>query len=795
MNKWKQLTLINSLLLTLALGAFLNDIFILRVSIILQVLLAVISLGLIYLFDRNKKYLLSYFILAGLFLGFVIISVILKVDYIKGIQGVYRWCLTYNGDEKLYEKSSAFAVTAGILLSGSLLAYLLHRFRRVKSIAAAFLSVLLVISAVNHIHIPKITVGVVIFYSLTVLAEYCGKLFYKSSNTVNNSIATVYLAPACAIIAFMAVILPSHTEPIQWKGVKFLIRTVEEQGSILMTRLEYFFDRTGNEFKLNFSGYSEEDSELGGDINVDKVTSLKIYTQNKSTAKGYLIGSIRDIYTGRKWDRSEIQNDMDMEDYYYDFYELLTSFARERAAGKDLTNLIKKRSYNIEYYDIRTRSLFYPLKTYKINFKRSLRFSETGQGAFLYEKAKGIGTKYEVQYYELNLNNELLQDMLREGAGKDNSLSKNVLNQTAAEIFDYNTSGNDFDMEVLERDLARRSARIKTIYTTLPDTLPGRVKTLAYELTKNCDNNYDKLKAIEAYLNAMPYTTTVGKTPKVEDFTDYFLFEQQKGYCTYFATAMGVLARCLDIPTRYVEGFVVDYKNKDDSGNYKVLSSNAHSWIEAYMEGIGWIPFEPTPGFYAGRYAPWQDRTANSEYHDSGVDIGQLPAVSPGYRDLINGAKAGDSALNEGRQKNYVLPVLGIIACILALFVCIVFIYYGILVTKYNKKFKNAPDPVKLSLTLAEVLRYLEKEGFRLSPEETLLSYAARIGDKINFNHTNFLKVARVYMGVRYGEHEVLADELKLVMDFSKHFRYHLQEKLGKGRMFFDRFLFLHFYQ
>jgi hypothetical protein len=791
----RRLSVTNSLLLTLALGAFFNNLFTLRIYSIFLLIFTAIFLGMIYLFDQYKKSLLTYFFILGLCIVFILISYLLKLDYIKGIKSVYQWCLIYNGDEKLYERSCSVAVTAGILLLCSMITYPLHRFRRVKSIAAAILAVLLIISAVNKIDIPKITVGVVIFYSLSVLAEYCGKVFYKSGNTVNNSIATIYLAPACALIAVFAVALPSHSEPIQWKGVKILIQKAQEQGSLLMTQLEYFVDRTGNEFAVNFSGYSEDDSELGGDIKVKNETALKIGTQNKSTARGYLIGSINDVYTGHKWEKSETVKDFDKEDYYYDFYELLTAFTREEEAGGDLTNIIKKRNFDIEYYDIRTRSLFYPLKTYNIKFNKSSNYHETGQGSFLFGKAKGLGTKYEVQYYELNLNNKLFQKMLREGSEPGYTVSEAALNKTAKDIFGYDTSDTAFDIEGLKQDLIRRSGLIKAEYTTLPANLPERVKKLAVELAKGCDNDYDKLKAIEAYLNTLPYTTVVGKPPKDNDFVDYFLFHQQKGYCTYFATAMGVLARCLSIPTRYVEGFVVDYKNQENASTYKVLSSSAHSWVEAYIDGIGWIPFEPTPEFYAGRYTPWRDYTAEVQYPDSGAAIGQPSGVPQSYQNLINNVMEVEDAKNAADRKNYVLPVLAVIASILILFTGIIFTYYYILVRKYDKKFKNAPGNIKLALTLAEILRYLDKEGFRLQAEETLLTYAMRIGDNINFNRTSFLNVANLYMGVRYGENEVEIDDLKLVIDFSRYFRYHLQEKLGKRRMFFDRFLFLHFYQ
>ncbi len=797
MNTGKQLVrrlaVTESLLLTLAMGAYFNNLFVLRIHIVILMLYTVIFLGMIYFFDQYKKNLLTYFIIAGILLTFIITTISLKVDFIREIRSLYQWCLIYNGDEKLYEQSYSVTVMAGIILLCGIVTYFLHRLKMVKNIAAAVLAVLLIISAVNKVNIPKITVGVIIFYSLSALAEYCGKLYYKSSNTVNNSIATVYLAPACIIIALLSITLPSRTEPIQWKGIKQLIDRVQDQGSLLITRLEFLFDRTGNEFSVSFSGYSEDLKELGGEIKVKNETALKVNTQNKSTAAGYLIGSISDTYTGRSWERSGRAREFGKEDYYYDFYELLTAFAREEEAGSDLTNVIKNRSYDIEYYDIRTKSLFYPLKTYDIYFYRNYKFNETPQGAFLADKAKGTGFRYKVAYYELNLNHKLLQKMLREGAGYNGSVSPEALSRTAKELFDYDILQTDINMEAFDQELIRRAAEIKTWYTVLPDSLPERVRILADQLTKGCEDDYDKLKAIETYLNSLPYTTKVGKTPGREDFVDYFLFHQKKGYCTYFASAFGVLARCVGIPTRYVEGFMVDYENIDAPGAYNVGGSSAHAWVEAYMEGIGWIPFEPTPAFYGARYTQWKEETNDSGYNDFGGSGVLQPSVPPAYQELINSKEELGNYQSQGKIN--LLPLIGVAASILIIFLGIAFIYYKILTGKYKKKFENASGNGKLFLVMAEILHYLEKEGFRLTDEDTLLTFAGRIGNKINFNGTNFFKVAGIFMGVRYGEYEVSTQELREVMEFLKFFRYHLEEKLGKRRMFFDRFLYLHFCQ
>lgn len=81
-----------------------------------------------------------------------------------------------------------------------------------------------------------------------------------------------------------------------------------------------------------------------------------------------------------------------------------------------------------------------------------------------------------------------------------------------------------------------------------------------------------------------------------EDFVTRFL-EEGRGYCVHFATAGAMLLRRQNIPARYVSGYVVDL---DRQGRGTVRDSDAHAWVEIYLEGYGWYPVEMTPGYSGG---------------------------------------------------------------------------------------------------------------------------------------------------------------------------------------------------
>lgn len=132
-------------------------------------------------------------------------------------------------------------------------------------------------------------------------------------------------------------------------------------------------------------------------------------------------------------------------------------------------------------------------------------------------------------------------------------------------------------------------------YLDLPASLPDRVWDLAVSLAGGAENPFDAALAIEQYLRGFEYTLELGPPPAGRDLADYFLFDLQRGYCDYFATAMVVLARAAGLPARLATGYSTgSYDPETD--RYIVSSLNAHSWPELYFPGFGWVPFEPTSG-------------------------------------------------------------------------------------------------------------------------------------------------------------------------------------------------------
>jgi protein-glutamine gamma-glutamyltransferase len=162
------------------------------------------------------------------------------------------------------------------------------------------------------------------------------------------------------------------------------------------------------------------------------------------------------------------------------------------------------------------------------------------------------------------------------------------------------------------------SEEIRNIYLQLPKLDP-RIPELAKQITARAQTPFDKTITLENYLRSH-YAYNLNLTGKPgDDPLAHFLFETRSGHCEYFASAMAIMLRTLDIPTREVNGFLPGEYN-DLGEDYIVRASDAHSWVEVYFPGTGWMTFDPTPpgaedagGFFSrlGQYMDWFELSWN----------------------------------------------------------------------------------------------------------------------------------------------------------------------------------------
>ena len=257
----------------------------------------------------------------------------------------------------------------------------------------------------------------------------------------------------------------------------------------------------------------------------------------KSNKPMYLRGSVLDYYTGFGWSR-------DSENYYV-FNNVSNS------------KVLDSEKIEISPQILTTSTFLAPLNTFNVVSQGDIIMSDNSN-LFIIGDKSSVTLPYTVEY----------------------SLSEN-------EKFDDDDS---YTKEVNEK---------YNKYLQLPSNITQETYNLVYGLIKGCNSNSEKIDKISKYLlENYKYSLTVTSVPKDKEFLDYFLFQEKKGYCTYFATASTIFARIAGIPARYVEGFSMD-DTKDSSGFYLVGNNRAHAWTEILISPSknSWKTLDCTPSF------------------------------------------------------------------------------------------------------------------------------------------------------------------------------------------------------
>lgn len=153
-------------------------------------------------------------------------------------------------------------------------------------------------------------------------------------------------------------------------------------------------------------------------------------------------------------------------------------------------------------------------------------------------------------------------------------------------------------------------------YTQLPSSTPTRVAERTDDIVGGIDNRYAAARRIEQYLEGnKEYSLDVERPDG--NVADSFLFEMEKGYCTYYATTMAVMLRTQGIPARVSVGYTPGQQVADTE--YVVRGYDSHAWVEVYFPGEGWARFDPTPA--GPRQNAEQGRLEEARNNDvSGVD-------------------------------------------------------------------------------------------------------------------------------------------------------------------------------
>jgi transglutaminase-like putative cysteine protease len=136
-------------------------------------------------------------------------------------------------------------------------------------------------------------------------------------------------------------------------------------------------------------------------------------------------------------------------------------------------------------------------------------------------------------------------------------------------------------------------------FRQLPEDFDPRISQLANQVTEPYGSQFAKAIALEQHLrNHYDYDfESIFKSQQRTPLSQ-FLFETKKGHCEYFASALAIMLRTQGIPSRLVTGFSATNQNPM-TGYYDIYALDGHAWVEAYVDGIGWLELEPT-AYYDG---------------------------------------------------------------------------------------------------------------------------------------------------------------------------------------------------
>jgi protein-glutamine gamma-glutamyltransferase len=325
---------------------------------------------------------------------------------------------------------------------------------------------------------------------------------------------------------------------------------------------------------------------------------------------------------------------------------------------------------------------------------------------------------------------------------------------------------------------------IRATYLQLPELDP-RIPELSRSITARSPSAYEKASAIEAYLRTrFTYSLKLTGKPGADPLA-HFLFETRAGHCEYFASAMTIMLRTLAIPAREVNGFLPGEYN-DLAGDYIVRASDAHSWVEVYFPGYGWVTFDPTPaapeefGLMSrlGKYLDWMELSWNEWVinYDFAHQVQMAQLVQRGTRNWAESARAWFAA-EQRKGKRWIRSWLSrsgavTFAVPLGMILLLVALRYGLLqsaIRRLRLQWQvRAADAAQANPQLAtrmydELLRVLQRRGFARRASQTPLEFSAGVTEPALASVVG--EFTRAYGDARFGAAPFDVTRLRQLLD------------------------------
>ena len=360
------------------------------------------------------------------------------------------------------------------------------------------------------------------------------------------------------------------------------------------------------------------------------------------------------------------------------------------------------------------------------------------------------------RYLDIDYGSPYLAGLIRkaEAAGLDESLSYEDARNYFMKLY-----GVDLGYFLTRDEYEEAAEQTYSVTDLSTDGVSPELQELADQITSGVPGEYDKCKVIEGYLRQYSYQTnavgghnplsTMSTSAGMADIADRFLFETGAGYCVHYTSSMVMLLRLSGIPARAVSGYRYVYPFKKADA-YEVSGDCAHIWPEAYIRGVGWVPFEPTSAYRTAQEYTWHRRPAVSGDDAKSAYVPPIPAPAqvPNVSDGEN-----LSVMTLDQAVGIALPI------VLSILATLTILILGTFAAAKVRYLRAAPEK-KLAMDVDMIKKGIRRQSAEDFADRGLLSdYVARAPETLR---PDIQKVFDAYYRVVYGSSAVSAEENEL---------------------------------
>ena len=516
-----------------------------------------------------------------------------------------------SGKSEIYDAVLKLFAVIGIAMALSAVGFVLVKVRAVRIFAAIAIVIALATVTFMGYYISKPGMALCVLYVLTVAFEEAQRK-YRGAEPFDKEKYTVYTWPFAFLFFLIIIGFKAPDRSYDWA---LFIKLYERTKAVTIELKEKLFSRHSEDYNETMIGFSG-DARIAGGVGGKGEEILKIVTSKRKGENIYLTGKIFGDFDGREWESVPAYTDNErMLD------ALMAECVAEVYGEGNVSDFIRYDSTEITFLPFSSKHVFAPSKllTIEIGYKNFMPTEK--DGAVFFDETKIINAGYKSLSLSVNLNPAALGVITSGEKAPDKAAWNNTLIR-------FNLS----DVSNLSYEKAKGYGDYVRNRYLSKISLAGETAETLEKIKNSCDTDYERLKLLESSLKSMTYTREPGKLPaKVtnpESYLDYFLTESQQGYCVHFATAFCMMARAMGYPSRYVQGYLVPVT---DSGNTIVDTSMAHAWSEVWLEGLGWVMFDPTPGtgIAGNSWATKEEIAAEAELKEQNKGNGTFSFAKP----------------------------------------------------------------------------------------------------------------------------------------------------------------------